>query len=236
MEYFQGFFICVIYIRPMSISFPPLHRETLRPGVNLETYRQELAENAARFADDPAAAAQRYQTEMVEISSLQSEGLTKRNVNDAVQDQCTFQEMEALHGQLSSDTSTLYRLLQRNSQLDTEAQSVLRDVSARVQQIAGAESGDFFFQPVSLGGGYGNILEARVVRSDDSKGLLQVFQVSLHDTPGLDDGLMLVSPLTSEQIGWQAKDLYHANRSTPGIYLNQVDQGWQLHKDHFPVR
>lgn len=213
----------------MPISFPPLHREILPAGTTPETYRKSLAEAATRFEANSAEAAQRVQSEIVEISSLQSEGYQKRDINDAKQTDCTMEEFQAMQARVQGDQSTLPRLLSRQP-LDEEAQAVLRDVAAAVaQKTDGAEG--FFFQPAGLGG---DVLFGRATRSDEKTGLLQMFDVTLHDTPGLDNGLMLITPVSGRNLAMSAMDTYRNNRSTPGIYLDQPEKGWQSHAEAFP--
>ena len=213
----------------MPISFPPLHRETLPAGTTLETYRKNLAEAATRYQPDAAEAAQRVESEVVEISSLQSEGYQKRNVNDGEQKDCTTAEFMAMQDRVQGDQSTLPRLLSHQP-LDEEAQAVLRDIAAGVSQKSGGVEG-FFFQP---GGMSGDMLFGRATRSDEKSGTLQMFDVALHDTPGMDNGLMLITPVGGRQLALTAMEVYRSNRSTSGIYLDQPDRGWQLHAEAFP--
>lgn len=211
----------------MPISYPPLHRATLSTETTLDTYRKKLAAAATQFEPNSAEAAQRVQSEIVEISSLQSEGYQKRDVNDAEQSDCTLEEFKAMQQRVQGDESTLPRLLSRET-LDEEAQAVIRDVAAGVARKAGSSDG-FFFQPVALGG---DVLFGRATRS--SEGSLQMFDIALHDTPGMDNGLMLITPVSGRQLAMSAMDTYRSNRSTPGIYLDQAEKGWQLHAEAFP--
>jgi hypothetical protein len=213
----------------VPISFPPLHRDPVPAGTTLQTYRKDLAETATRFESNAAAAAQRVESEIVEISSLQSEGYQKRDVNDAEQTDCTIEEFKAMQKQVQGDQSTLPRLLS-HLPLDAEAGAVLRDIAAGVAEKAGSAEG-FFFQPGSV---TGDMLLGRATRSDEKSGLLQMFDVALHDTPGMDNGLMLITPVSGRQMAMSAMDVYRSNRSTQGIYLDQTDKGWQYHAEAFP--
>ena len=214
----------------MPISFPPLHRDTPPAGTTLETYRKNLAAAATQFEPNSAEAAQRVQSEIVEIRSLQSEGYQKRDVNDAEQSDCTLEEFRAMQQRVQGDESTLPRLLSRAA-LDEEAQAVMLEVAAGVAQKVGSADG-FFFQPLALGG---DVLFGRATRS--SEGSLQMFDIALHDTPGMDNGLMLITPVNGRQLAMSAMDTYRSNRSTPGIYLDQTEKGWQLHAEAFqPVK
>ena len=214
----------------MPISFPPLHRDPLPAGTTLQTYRKDLAEAATRYERDSEAAARRVESEVVEIRSLQSEGYQKRDVNDAEQDNCTIEEFKAMQKQVQGDASTLPRLLSHGP-LDEEAREVMRDIAAGVADKAGSAEG-FFFQPGAMSG---DVLFGRATRSDEKSGLLQMFDVALHDTPGMDNGLMLITPVGGKQMAMSAMDTYRTNRSTEGIYLDQPDQGWQKHKEAFPA-
>lgn len=208
----------------MNVSSTPLHRQHLAPGTTAQTYRTELAEHAARFG----GTADSFTSQIVEITSLQSEGSVKRSIGDTDQKNCTLADLQALDAEFSQDASALPRLMTRGSELDAEAVDVVRSVAERLASLNGGDSQGFFLQPA----GYcGEMLEFRATRSE--RGLLQMFNVSLHDTPGLDNGLLLVTPVDSREVAMVAHQVYRDNRSTPGIYLDAPEQGWQLHKEAF---
>jgi hypothetical protein len=209
---------------------PPLHRQTPPPGVTVASYRTELAQDSARFHESPETAARQYADEVVEITSLQSEGYIKRDINDAPQDDCTLEEFQALQAQLQDDYSANLRLLTRSGQLDAEAKAVLQDVASRLHEVSGLDPAGFFFQPVTLGT---DILQGRLTMLDEADQLQSVYSVALHDTPGFDNGLLLVTPLQGRELNLSAEQILREARSTPGVYLGDVDSAWQFHKQSF---
>ena len=62
----------------MPISFPPLHRNPVPAGTNLQACCKDLAETATRFEIDAAVAVKRVESEIVEIRSLPSEGYERQ--------------------------------------------------------------------------------------------------------------------------------------------------------------
>lgn len=203
----------------MSITFPALHRQKLPPGFDKSSYRKELAEWSTQFVADPESAAARAEKQVVEISSLQSEGLDRRDISDAKQHNCTLEEFQNLQDQLRGDGSALTRLITRDSVIDEECRAVLQDVAAQVKANGG--EGEFIFQPRCT---TGDMLAARAVHVDAGSGLLQAFDVNLHATPGLDDGLLLVTPSPLRE----AQDILREFKTGAGISLDHPELGWHF--------
>lgn len=202
------------------ISFPPLHRA---PGAPLATYRQEFARDCAAFEEDPQASAEKFEKSLVTLTSLQSEGRYKREAGDGKQERCTLEEFQALDALLKSDHSTLPRLCYQNLAQDAESTAVLQEVRGELARQAGSADG-FFFQPISLG--FPDV-HARAVRMQDGK--VEAYNVSLHDTPGHDDGLLLVAPARLDEF----KDIIQKARSTKGLDLDHIEAGWQYHQQAY---
>lgn len=184
----------------MNTSCTP-GQQAVAGSVNLATYRKQLAEAATRFDREPALAARRAESDVVEVSSLQSEGYSKK-------------------GYLSA----LPRLQDTAGELDAEARAVLQSIAAGVEERFGSAEG-FFFQPVSASG---SMLFGRASRNAPDSGDLHIVQVALHDTPSLPGGLMLLSPL-QDQDRTAALESTLLQRSTrAGVKLDHIQQGWTL--------
>jgi len=171
---------------------------------SLPSYRRDFAQECARYRDNPEQDAVRFETELVTLTSLQSEGRYK--------------------SEDSQNSSVLPRLTYQNLGVDQELTAVLQDVRSELGRQSGQADG-FFYQPLVS---QGNAVYGRAVRLDESRGLLQVYDVALHDTPGEEGGLLHVAPTESSDA------IVRRARSTRGFDLDQCEAGWQYHKDAFP--
>ena len=170
-----------------------------QPLATRERYAKDLAQEAAQFADDPEATAARYLTEVCDIGSLKTEGYCSEN------------------------PSALY--MSRRSQFNPEAVAVLKDVATKVAQESGAPAGEFQFQPSVL---TGDMLIGNAVRRDQSGSVSQVYQIALHDTPGIDGGLMLVTPLQGPELDYSKSRIERDVKCRLSVNLGQPEAGWHV--------
>lgn len=199
----------------------PLHRAPLDPSVTLATYKAQLARSAAAFSPDPEATAAELQSEIVEITSLQSEGHQKRDLRDVDQRGMTYDQLQRLSQEFSQDRSFIHGFnVERKP--DDEVLEVLQDVSDQILHLTGADPENLFLQPV----GYGDPeqLECRVGEKSGDR-IDQVYSVFFHQTPGMDNGLLLVLPQRPDQTDEADRQniLYQ-----PSLNLANPEKGWQF--------
>ena len=158
-------------------------------------YRREMAQGLARLAAEPDSLADHFEAHCVTIDSLQTEWL---------------------RAGLGAIAST-------RRPLGEEGLSVMRDVAARVRELAGQQMRQLCLQAVQISGQTGNWLSGLVVGSEPG----QFFLVGLHDTPGQPGGLMMVAPVTAEVLGYTECEL---RRPPLGrvLALDDLEAGWQL--------
>lgn len=180
----------------------------------LQGYRRQLAQTASGWTDNPALAKAAL-NDVMEIRSLQTEGILKYDLNSL--DPAKYSEAE--FKSLVKEKSTL-PLLADCDPLDEEAKAVLRDVAAVVAKKAGSLEG-FVFQPVTH---YADVFRAQAYRISD--GMLQMYDVCLHDTPGLENGLMAIRPTELGFMIANADQTRQKHDHHPLIRLDRIEEGW----------
>ena len=211
----------------MSIQMPGLYRKQLPESnaVAAQNYRKELANELAQYDPRREELAPKYEAETVQISSLQSEGDFKRDPWQIKSKGATQEEYASLQQQLMDDKSALPRIAR--GQLDDESRAVLQDVKAGIDKLSDGKH-EYFMMPGTQVGT--DKLVTRALCLDEQGYIAGGFNIALHDTPGLDDGLMLIAPISNRDLQHSGEYLRADVLCRQTVSLNAIDQGFQFHK------
>jgi hypothetical protein len=211
----------------MSIQMTGLFRKQLSESkaIAAQNYRKELANELAQYDPRREELAPKYEAETVQISSLQSEGQHKHHPSSIKLDGTTDQDLENYQQKLRDDTSALPRIA--SGRFDEESKSVLQEIKSEIDRRSNSQ-GEYFLLPGTQVGT--DKLVTRAVCLDEQGYIAGGFNVALHDTPGLDDGLMLITPISNRDLQHSGEYLRADVFSRQTVSLNAIDQGFQYHK------